>query len=354
MTVAVPARSPLRQRRVRSTRAGEHPAPCGILVAEETTRLGAFVVVRDTPTWWTLPRARCHMVAADGALPKYRNPGAVIGLYSPVPDWRYPAVLEAYKNGETAARSPQSTPLPSPRLLPAGSSWCPSSSPPSWPSPQCSARTVRLSPVHAHPTELRHPIKAGLTRRVACPDGKHTATNAACCALFPLRDDLQANLFDGGKCNAEAHESLRLTFHDAIAISPALEAQGKFGGGGADGSITIFSHIETAFHPNIGLDEVVEKQRPFLQRHNIGVADLYVARGTHPSWSSYSRTLAASSSPVRSVPPTAPVLLSSPPSSAARTRRAPPPTASSPSHSTPPTRSSPASPTPPRASSTRS
>ncbi|KAL1948535.1 hypothetical protein VTO73DRAFT_12610 [Trametes versicolor] len=114
---------------------------------------------------------------------------------------------------------------------------------------------------------------ASLTRRVACPDGRHTATNAACCALFPLRDDLQANLFDGGKCNAEAHESLRLTFHDAIAISPALEAQGKFGGGGADGSITIFSHIETGFHPNIGLDEVVEKQRPFLQRHNIGVAD---------------------------------------------------------------------------------
>ncbi|KAI0643793.1 heme peroxidase [Trametes maxima] len=110
--------------------------------------------------------------------------------------------------------------------------------------------------------------------QVRCPDGKNVASNAACCALFPLRDDLQRNLFDGGKCNAEAHESLRLTFHDAIAFSPALEAQGKFGGGGADGSIAIFSHIETGFHPNIGLDEIVEKQRPFLERHNIGVADL--------------------------------------------------------------------------------
>ncbi|OSD00433.1 class II peroxidase [Trametes coccinea BRFM310] len=109
--------------------------------------------------------------------------------------------------------------------------------------------------------------------RVLCPDGRNFASNAACCALFPLRDDLQKNLFDGGRCNEEAHESLRLTFHDAIAISPALEAQGKFGGGGADGSIAIFSHIETNFHPNIGLDDIVEKQRPFLQRHNVGVAD---------------------------------------------------------------------------------
>ncbi|KAH9892619.1 heme peroxidase [Cubamyces lactineus] len=113
-----------------------------------------------------------------------------------------------------------------------------------------------------------------LTRRVACPDGVNTASNEACCQLFAIRDDLQKNLFDGGQCNAEAHESLRLTFHDAIAISPALEAQGIFGGGGADGSIAIFSEIETGFHPNIGLDEIVEKQRPFIERHNLGVADL--------------------------------------------------------------------------------
>jgi hypothetical protein len=36
------------------------------------------------------------------------------------------------------------------------------------------------------------------------------------------------NLFDEG-CSEEVHESLRLTFHDAIGISPALTAQGKFG-----------------------------------------------------------------------------------------------------------------------------
>nr|WCB70303.1 lignin peroxidase LiP9 [Trametes hirsuta] len=114
---------------------------------------------------------------------------------------------------------------------------------------------------------------AALTRRVACPDGKNTATNAACCQLFDVRDDLQENLFHGGLCTAEAHESLRLTFHDAIAISPALEAQGIFGGGGADGSIAIFSDIETGFHPNIGLDEIVNLQKPFVARHNLSNAD---------------------------------------------------------------------------------
>ena len=66
-------------------------------------------------------------------------------------------------------------------------------------------------------------------KRVACPDGKNTATNAACCALFAVRDDLNENMFSGAQCNDEAHEAFRLTFHDAIAISPALEAQGKFG-----------------------------------------------------------------------------------------------------------------------------
>ena len=60
--------------------------------------------------------------------------------------------------------------------------------------------------------------RAALTRRVACPDGKNTATNEACCAWFPILEDIQENLFDGGECGEETHESLRLTFHDAIGI----------------------------------------------------------------------------------------------------------------------------------------
>ena len=66
-------------------------------------------------------------------------------------------------------------------------------------------------------------------KRATCPDGKHVTANAACCSLFAVRDDLQKNLFNGGQCNDMAHDAFRLTFHDAIAISPALEAQGKFG-----------------------------------------------------------------------------------------------------------------------------
>ncbi|KAI1788396.1 manganese peroxidase [Ganoderma leucocontextum] len=114
---------------------------------------------------------------------------------------------------------------------------------------------------------------AALTRRVTCPDGKNTATNAACCQLFAIQDDLQQNLFDNGQCGEDVHESLRLTFHDAIAFSPSLNALGENGGGGADGSIAIFESIETNFHASLGLDEIVNAQRPFIQRHNITTAD---------------------------------------------------------------------------------
>ncbi|RDX40534.1 peroxidase MNP1 [Lentinus brumalis] len=115
-------------------------------------------------------------------------------------------------------------------------------------------------------------VDAALTRRVACPDGKNTATNAACCALFPIRDDIVENLFHN-QCAEEAHESLRLTFHDAVAFSPAAQARGEFVGGGADGSIVLFSDIETNFHANDGTDEIVALQKPFIAKHNISAAD---------------------------------------------------------------------------------
>ena len=50
-----------------------------------------------------------------------------------------------------------------------------------------------------------------------------------CCVWFDVLDDIQENLFDGGECGEEVHESLRLTFHDAIGISPAIAARGQFG-----------------------------------------------------------------------------------------------------------------------------
>ncbi|KAK0205753.1 manganese peroxidase 1 precursor [Desarmillaria ectypa] len=114
---------------------------------------------------------------------------------------------------------------------------------------------------------------AALTRRVACADGVHSATNEACCALFPVVADLQENLFDGGECGEEVHESLRLTFHDAIGFSLTK------GGGGADGSIVTFSDVETVFHANNGIDGIVERQRPFISAHNMTAGDFIQLAG---------------------------------------------------------------------------
>jgi hypothetical protein len=61
-------------------------------------------------------------------------------------------------------------------------------------------------------------LTAALTRRVTCADGNVVA-NGACCALFPVLEDIQTNLFDGGSCGEQAHSALRLAFHDAIGFS---------------------------------------------------------------------------------------------------------------------------------------
>ncbi|VDB85464.1 unnamed protein product [Peniophora sp. CBMAI 1063] len=110
---------------------------------------------------------------------------------------------------------------------------------------------------------------AAVTKRVTCADGNVTA-HAACCVLFPILDDIQTNLFDGGECGEEVHESLRLTFHDAIGFSQHNPAVG----GGADGSMIIFASTETAFHANGGIDDIVDAQTPFVQAHpQISVGD---------------------------------------------------------------------------------
>lgn len=36
----------------------------------------------------------------------------------------------------------------------------------------------------------------------------------------------------------------------------------------------IFSEIETNFHANTGVDEIVEEQRPFAIKHNVTFGDL--------------------------------------------------------------------------------
>ncbi|KAI0093324.1 lignin peroxidase [Irpex rosettiformis] len=103
--------------------------------------------------------------------------------------------------------------------------------------------------------------------------GGRFVRNAACCAWFPVLDDIQANLFSGSLCAEEAHEALRLTFHDAVGFSIAAQRAGKFGGGGADGSILAFSDIETSFAANFGLDFTTEAFIPFALAHGVSFGD---------------------------------------------------------------------------------
>ncbi|KAF8805284.1 manganese peroxidase [Phlegmacium glaucopus] len=93
-------------------------------------------------------------------------------------------------------------------------------------------------------------------------------TNAACTALVPIVQQIQKDLFDGGECGEEAHSALRLAFHDAIGFSIH---GGK--GGGADGSILVFNATETAFHANLGIDDITARQFPVFQETGLSAGD---------------------------------------------------------------------------------
>ncbi|GJJ13032.1 manganese peroxidase [Clathrus columnatus] len=110
-------------------------------------------------------------------------------------------------------------------------------------------------------------------RLVTCPDG-NKASNAACCPLFALRDDLQSQLFTN-ECSEDVHEVVRLTFHDAIAFSESLKLEGKPAGGGADGSMLVFPNVEPNFSANLGISDSVDALLPFLAAHpQVSAGDL--------------------------------------------------------------------------------
>ncbi|PPQ95128.1 hypothetical protein CVT25_011671 [Psilocybe cyanescens] len=126
---------------------------------------------------------------------------------------------------------------------------------------------ARLTAIVAIALAASQSAHAAIAKPVTCSTG-HVTANAACCALFPIVDLLQDQLFDGAECGEEAHSALRLSFHDAIGFS--LQG-GK--GGGADGSILAFNSTETAFHANAGIDDIVDRQFPVFKRTNLSAGD---------------------------------------------------------------------------------
>ncbi|KAJ7112496.1 manganese peroxidase 1 [Mycena epipterygia] len=110
-------------------------------------------------------------------------------------------------------------------------------------------------------------------RSATCSNGRKAASNT-CCVWYDVLDDIQSNLFEGGTCGENAHDALRLSFHDAIGYSPLVTKQGKFGGGGADGSVIAFSAIELAYAANEGLEDIVEAEKRFADHHNVSYGDI--------------------------------------------------------------------------------
>ncbi|KAF7341320.1 Peroxidase [Mycena venus] len=110
------------------------------------------------------------------------------------------------------------------------------------------------------------------SQRAACSKGR-TASSATCCVWYNVLDDLQANLFEH-QCGDDAHDALRLSFHDAIGYSPKLKSQGQFGGGGADGSLIKFGAIELEYPSNEGLESIVMAEKDLADKYGVSYGDI--------------------------------------------------------------------------------
>ncbi|TBU25748.1 manganese peroxidase [Dichomitus squalens] len=111
---------------------------------------------------------------------------------------------------------------------------------------------------------------AAPSRQTVCSDGT-VVPDSVCCEFVPLAQALQKEVLMGD-CGEDAHELLRLTFHDAIAIS---RSKGPSAGGGADGSMLIFPTVEPAFFANLGIADSVNNLIPFLSQFpKISAGDL--------------------------------------------------------------------------------
>ncbi|KAJ7318349.1 putative versatile peroxidase [Mycena albidolilacea] len=128
-----------------------------------------------------------------------------------------------------------------------------------------------LSLVYAT-TVLATPSFPSFPQRATCSNGR-TASSATCCVWYNVLDDLQANVFDH-RCEEDAHDALRLSFHDAISYSPNLQRQGKFGGNGADGSVIKFFDIEMQDPANEGLETIVTAEKELADKYGVSYGDI--------------------------------------------------------------------------------
>ncbi|EJF61826.1 manganese peroxidase 2 [Dichomitus squalens LYAD-421 SS1] len=112
-------------------------------------------------------------------------------------------------------------------------------------------------------------VASAAPSRTVCSDGT-VVPDSVCCEFLPLAEALQTQVLMGD-CGEDTHELLRLTFHDAIAISRSNASAG----GGADGSMLIFPTVEPAFFANLGIADSVNNLIPFLSQFpSISAGDL--------------------------------------------------------------------------------
>ena len=149
-----------------------------------------------------------------------------------------------------------------------------------------------------------------------CPDDRYSSSNPSCCALFPILEDIQENLFDGGTCGSavltvldfhspcminppplsrfanlsDSHSTTRLVTRpftgksSSLCITPFfLIKTNSARGGGADGSIITFSSTELAYRANQGLKDIVSLQQRFVKKYEsyMSAGDLCVYIAMH-------------------------------------------------------------------------
>jgi cytochrome c peroxidase len=114
-------------------------------------------------------------------------------------------------------------------------------------------------------------VKAGTSIKT-CPKTTIQPKNSQCCVWYQIQHDLLTTVFQRG-CRDNARASIRLAFHDAAAFSFSLQRQGKYPGGGTDGSIIKFPE-ELARPENSFLSNIVDLLKPIADKYGVSYGDI--------------------------------------------------------------------------------